>query len=53
MGTILIVILELIPVDALPNWPQSKSWGYYPSGGWIGSFDFVHPAADGADLKIV
>jgi len=33
MGTILIVILVLVLVGALPTWPHSKSWGYYPSGG--------------------
>ena len=33
MGTILIVILILVFVGALPTWPHSKSWGYYPSGG--------------------
>lgn len=33
MGTILIVILILILIGALPTWPHSKSWGYYPSGG--------------------
>jgi hypothetical protein len=33
MVTILIVILVLILVGALPTWPHSKSWGYYPSGG--------------------
>ena len=33
MGTILTVILALILVGALPNWPHSKNWGYYPSGG--------------------
>jgi hypothetical protein len=33
MGTIMIVILILILVGALPTWPHSKSWGYYPSGG--------------------
>ena len=33
MGTILIVILVLILVGALPTWPHSKDWGYYPSGG--------------------
>jgi hypothetical protein len=33
MGTILIVILILILVGALPTWPHSRSWGYYPSGG--------------------
>jgi len=33
MGTILIVILVLLLVGALPTWPYSRSWGYYPSGG--------------------
>jgi hypothetical protein len=33
MGTILIVILVLVFVGALPTWPHSKNWGYYPSGG--------------------
>jgi hypothetical protein len=33
MGTILIVILILVLVGALPTWPHSRSWGYYPSGG--------------------
>ena len=33
MGMILIIILILILVGALPTWPHSKSWGYYPSGG--------------------
>jgi hypothetical protein len=33
MGAILIIILVLILVGALPTWPHSKSWGYYPSGG--------------------
>jgi len=33
MGIILIIILVLILVGALPTWPHSKSWGYYPSGG--------------------
>jgi hypothetical protein len=33
MGTILLVILILVLVGALPTWPHSKSWGYYPSGG--------------------
>jgi len=34
MGTILIVILVLVFVGALPTWPHSKNWGYYPSGGF-------------------
>ena len=33
MGTILIVILGLLLLGALPTWPYSGSWGYYPSGG--------------------
>ena len=33
MGTILIVILILVLIGALPTWPHSKNWGYYPSGG--------------------
>ncbi|HEX3353086.1 MAG: DUF3309 domain-containing protein [Terriglobales bacterium] len=33
MGTILIIILVLLLLGALPTWPYSGSWGYYPSGG--------------------
>ncbi|MFY9853006.1 MAG: DUF3309 family protein [Terracidiphilus sp.] len=33
LGTILIVILILALLGALPRWPHSRSWGYYPSGG--------------------
>ncbi len=33
MGTILIVLLVLLLLGALPTWPYSSSWGYYPSGG--------------------
>ncbi|MCE9638123.1 MAG: DUF3309 domain-containing protein [Planctomycetes bacterium] len=33
MGTLLIVILVLMLLGAIPTWPHSKSWGYYPSGG--------------------
>lgn len=33
MGMILIIILVLVLVGAMPTWPHSKSWGYYPSGG--------------------
>jgi hypothetical protein len=33
LGTILIVILILILIGALPSWPYSSGWGYYPSGG--------------------
>ena len=33
LGTILLVLLILFLVGALPAWPHSKNWGYYPSGG--------------------
>ena len=33
MGTILLIILVLLLVGALPAWPYSSSWGYWPSGG--------------------
>jgi len=33
MGTILLIILILSLVGALPTWPYSSGWGYYPSGG--------------------
>ena len=33
MGLILIIVLVFILVGALPTWPHSRSWGYYPSGG--------------------
>ena len=33
MSTILLVILILLLVGALPMWPYSSNWGYFPSGG--------------------
>jgi hypothetical protein len=33
MYTILIVVLILLLIGALPTWPYSTGWGYYPSGG--------------------
>jgi Protein of unknown function (DUF3309) len=33
LGTILLVLLILILIGALPTWPHSRGWGYYPSGG--------------------
>ena len=33
MGTILIIVLILLLIGALPSWPYSSGWGYYPSGG--------------------
>jgi hypothetical protein len=32
MTTIIIVILILLLVGAVPTWPHSRGWGYYPSG---------------------
>jgi hypothetical protein len=33
MYTILLIIMVLLLVGALPTWPYSTGWGYYPSGG--------------------
>jgi Protein of unknown function (DUF3309) len=33
MSTILLIILILLLVGALPTWPYSSNWGYYPSSG--------------------
>ena len=33
LGTILLIVLILLLVGALPTWPHSAGWGYYPSGG--------------------
>lgn len=33
MGLILIIILILLLIGAMPRWPYSTGWGYYPSGG--------------------
>jgi hypothetical protein len=33
MYPLLIVILILLLIGALPTWPYSSGWGYYPSGG--------------------
>lgn len=33
LGTILLIILIVILIGALPTWPYSSGWGYYPSGG--------------------
>ena len=32
LGTILIIILILLLIGAIPSWPYSRGWGYYPSG---------------------
>jgi len=33
MGLILLIIVVLLVLGALPTWPYSTGWGYYPSGG--------------------
>ena len=33
LGTLLLIILILLLLGALPTWPYSTGWGYYPSGG--------------------
>jgi len=33
LGTILIILFVLLLIGALPTWPYSSGWGYYPSGG--------------------
>ena len=33
MSTILLIIFILLLIGALPTWPYSSGWGYYPSGG--------------------
>jgi hypothetical protein len=32
MSTIIIIILILLLIGALPTWPYSSGWGYYPGG---------------------
>ena len=33
LGTVLIIVLILMLISAVPRWPYSRGWGYYPSGG--------------------
>ncbi len=33
LSFILLIVLILLLIGALPSWPHSRSWGYYPSGG--------------------
>lgn len=32
MTTLLLIVLILLLIGALPSWPYSSGWGYYPSG---------------------
>lgn len=33
LGMILLIVLVILLLGALPTWPYSRGWGYYPSGG--------------------
>jgi hypothetical protein len=33
LGTILLIVLILLLIGAIPSWPYSRQWGYFPSGG--------------------
>jgi len=33
LGTVLLILLILLLIGAIPAWPYSRDWGYYPSGG--------------------
>ncbi len=33
LGTVLLIILILVLIGAIPTWPYSSGWGYYPAGG--------------------
>jgi hypothetical protein len=33
LSTVLLIVLILLLLGALPTWPHSRNWGYYPSGG--------------------
>jgi hypothetical protein len=32
LSTVLLILLILLLIAALPSWPYSRGWGYYPSG---------------------
>ena len=34
MRLLLLILLVVLVLGALPTWPYSAGWGYYPSGGW-------------------
>jgi hypothetical protein len=33
LGTLFLIVLVLLVIGAIPTWPHSRNWGYYPSGG--------------------
>jgi len=51
LGTILLIILILILIGALPTWPYSAGWGYYPSSGLgVVVIILLIPRAAGKDI---
>ena len=52
MSTIVLILLILLLIGALPAWPYSRGWGYYPSGG-LGLILVIidHPRVVGSNLK--
>jgi hypothetical protein len=51
LGTTLIVVLVLALFGALPRWPHSREWGYYPSGAWGYPFDRFDSPVTRANLN--
>jgi hypothetical protein len=33
LGTLFLILLVLLMIGAVPTWPHSRNWGYYPSSG--------------------
>ena len=33
MSLLLVILLVVLLIGAIPAWPYSRGWGYYPSGG--------------------
>ncbi|MWV17371.1 DUF3309 family protein [Pseudomonas sp. L-22-4S-12] len=33
LGTLLLIVLIILLIGAIPAWPHSRNWGYFPSGG--------------------
>jgi hypothetical protein len=33
LGTLFLILLVLLMIGAIPTWPHSRNWGYYPSSG--------------------
>lgn len=35
LSGLILIVLILMLIGALPTWPHSRNWGYYPSGGLV------------------